>query len=152
MNFKRDRAIRIRVASVILKKDKILLIAHKKNDNIYWLLPGGGVKFGESLEEALKRELIEELSVKIDVNNIAIVCDSVDPYSSRHVLNICFNCTFIEGKYTLGNEKRLHNFGFFSHDELHNLKIFPPIREELQNILNGIENKEIYLGARWINL
>ena len=52
----KKKALRIRVGSIIIKDEKILLIAHKKNNHIYWLIPGGGVNFGETLEDALKRE------------------------------------------------------------------------------------------------
>ena len=37
----RNRATRIRVAAIIVEKGKLLLLAHKKNDAVYWLLPGG---------------------------------------------------------------------------------------------------------------
>ena len=49
--------IRIRVAAIIIKNNEILLIAHKKKNNVYWMLPGGGVKYSESLEHALKSAL-----------------------------------------------------------------------------------------------
>ena len=32
-----------------------------------WIIPGGGVDFGESLEEAVKREIKEELGVEIKI-------------------------------------------------------------------------------------
>lgn len=41
---------RVRVAGVLVEEGKLLLIAHKKKKNIYWLLPGGGVDYGESLD------------------------------------------------------------------------------------------------------
>ena len=64
----RRKSLRIRVSAILIKDGKILLIAHKKNNDVYWLLPGGGVNFGESLKHALKREIKEELGVSI--NNI----------------------------------------------------------------------------------
>lgn len=38
-----------------------------KENETYWVFPGGGVEEGESLEEALKREMMEELSVEIEI-------------------------------------------------------------------------------------
>ena len=47
-----EKNIRVRVAGIIVEDARVLLIAHKKNDKVYWLLPGGGVDFGESLPDA----------------------------------------------------------------------------------------------------
>jgi ADP-ribose pyrophosphatase YjhB (NUDIX family) len=44
--------VRVRVGGILITNDGILLIAHKKDNNVYWLLPGGGVDYGESLSEA----------------------------------------------------------------------------------------------------
>lgn len=55
----------MRVAAIIIKDDKIMLIQKIKNGQEYYVFPGGGVKKGESLEEALTREIKEELSLDI---------------------------------------------------------------------------------------
>jgi len=145
------KKIRIRVCAILIEKRRILFVAHKKGNDIYWLLPGGGVKFGESLEEALIRELKEELTILVKINDVALISDSIDPMSERHILNICFNCICESGEYLLGLEKRLHNFGFFNQKELHKLTIFPPIKKELSRLLRKDKNFKVYLGQKWIN-
>ena len=152
MTYKRYNNPRVRVAAVIIEGDKILLIAHKKKGNIYWLLPGGGVKYGESLINALKRELNEELKVDVKVDDVALISDSIEPNRGRHIINVCFNCSEISGKYSLKKDRRLENFGFFSIKELQNLQIFPPINNELKTIVENRKNDKIYLGERWMNL
>jgi 8-oxo-dGTP diphosphatase len=142
-------SIRIRVAALLIEEEKILFIAHKKENIVYWLLPGGGVNPGESLEEALKRELKEELNINIKVNDVALICDSIAPDESKHIVNICFFCTHNSGAYFLNNEQRLYDFGFFSAGEFNNLQILPPIKDELEKILRGPENT-IYHGKRWV--
>ena len=114
MTIIRNKMPRVRVAAIIIENKKLLLIAHKKNKNVYWLLPGGGIDFGESLAGALTRELNEELGVSVNVNEFAWVSDSIDPAGKRHIVNICFYCSHIEGEYSLGRDKRLHDFGFFN--------------------------------------
>ena len=54
---------RIRVSAILRWNGRILLARHEKPGKEYWLLPGGGVKAGESLLEALVRELREETGV-----------------------------------------------------------------------------------------
>ena len=49
---------RIRVSALLSWRDRILLCRHEKPGQEYWLLPGGGVNSGESLVDALRRELV----------------------------------------------------------------------------------------------
>ena len=56
---------RIRVSAVLRWQDRILLCRHEKaGRGEYWLLPGGGVNSGESLTDALHRELREEVGIE----------------------------------------------------------------------------------------
>ncbi|MFH0975485.1 MAG: NUDIX hydrolase [Spirochaetota bacterium] len=142
--------IRIRVAAVIIENSEILLIAHRKEDSVYWMLPGGGVNPGESLEEALIREIKEELNIIVKVNDIALVYDSISPDLKKHIENICFFCAHSTGTYVLSNENRLHDFGFFNIQKLKNLQIVPPVKTELENILLGLNNT-IYKGKKWLS-
>lgn len=140
--------VRVRVAGILVTGDGLLLIAHKKNDDVYWLLPGGGVDYGESLSEALVREFLEELNISIIVRDLAFISDSIDPSGDRHVVNICFICDYTGGEYLLGNEGRLHDFSFFRSSEISDIKIFPPINNELISIMDyGVNSK--YIGKLW---
>lgn len=140
--------VRVRVAGVLITGDGVLLIAHKKNNDVYWLLPGGGVDYGESLSEALAREFVEELNINITVNELAFISDSIDPAGERHVVNICFMCKYAGGDYQLGTESRLHDFRFFKREQIAGIKLFPPINSELLSIIdNGSSGK--YIGKLW---
>ncbi len=56
---------RKRASAVILKDGKILLLRRVKPDREYFVFPGGGVEDGESIEEALVREVKEELTLDV---------------------------------------------------------------------------------------
>lgn len=54
---------RDRVQAVVIRDDKILMVKHKMNGRIFYCLPGGGVEEGETYEDAVTRELLEEALV-----------------------------------------------------------------------------------------
>ena len=58
-------ARRQRVAVLIIDKGRILLLYRYKHGRVYYVIPGGGVEPGESLEQAGRREIREELSLEI---------------------------------------------------------------------------------------
>lgn len=64
------------VSGIVLVESKILLVKNKhleKPDNKFWSLPGGGVEEGESLEQALKREMLEETGVKPEIGPLLFI-------------------------------------------------------------------------------
>jgi 8-oxo-dGTP diphosphatase len=95
--------IRIRPTSLIFNEGKVLLIEYKENDEIHYNLPGGGAEPGEMITDTLKRELIEEANVEINIGPIAFVFEyfpdkqSGDYSSKIHGLHIIFDCTIKKG-------------------------------------------------------
>lgn len=55
--------MRQRVGAVIINDHKILLLFRRRQGKEYFVFPGGGVEDGESSEEALRREIKEELNL-----------------------------------------------------------------------------------------
>ena len=52
---------RNRGAAIIVQEGKIALIKRIREDETYYVFPGGGIEEGETPEEATKREIFEEL-------------------------------------------------------------------------------------------
>ncbi|AIY90074.1 NUDIX hydrolase [Geoglobus acetivorans] len=66
------------VGAVIVRDRKILLVKRANEPNKgKWSVPGGLVRRGERLEEALEREIREELGVEVVVKDVACVTDEV---------------------------------------------------------------------------
>jgi len=57
----------VRVGVIVIKEDKILLIHRFKDGRDFWVIPGGSVEKGESLEEAGKREIGEETGLEVSI-------------------------------------------------------------------------------------
>lgn len=59
---------RLTSAALIMHNGKFLLAErNKKNYNGYWVIPGGGVEFGETIQDAAVREIKEEINLDVDI-------------------------------------------------------------------------------------
>lgn len=140
----------VRVAIVILKEDKILLVQHKKKGRKYWLLPGGRVDFGETLIEAIQREMLEEANIKVKVGDLLFISDAIptDDDNKRHIVNIFFEGEIISGKLKIGDEEILQRIEFVPIHQLDELTFYPMIKAELKEWLTK-RKPSGYLGNRW---
>jgi 8-oxo-dGTP diphosphatase len=55
----------VTVKALVVKDGKILLIKESPEMSGKWEIPGGGLDFGEEIQEGLKREVEEEMGVKV---------------------------------------------------------------------------------------
>lgn len=68
---KEDKWFRYRAAAIIVEDDCVLFAGNEVEDYYYSI--GGGVHLGESSEEAVKREVLEETGVQYEVDYLAII-------------------------------------------------------------------------------
>lgn len=145
---------RIRVSALLRWQDRILLCRHEKPGKEYWLLPGGGVDSGESLVDALYRELLEEVGLKDELpleGPIAIV-DSIAPqrsFAAKHVVHIIFSGD-LSGRsleQVESHDTAVRGHRLFRLDELDGVVLHPPIQRFLSRWRPG--DPVVYLGALW---
>lgn len=146
---------RIRVSALLRWGDRILLCRHEKaGRGEYWLLPGGGVNTGESLVDALHRELREEVGVGDDLTfegPVAIV-DSISPKRtlvSRHVVHIIF-AGDLSGRSleaVTSQDAAVRGHRLFDPAELDGVVLHPPIQRFLRRWQPG--DPAVYLGSLW---
>ncbi|MDX2247594.1 MAG: NUDIX domain-containing protein [Bacteroidia bacterium] len=63
----------IRVYGIYIERDRLLVTDEIRFGQRMTKLPGGGLELGESIEEGLKREFLEELSAEIEVGEVVYV-------------------------------------------------------------------------------
>ena len=66
-----DGILNIRVGAIIMKNGKILMVGNGRSNYLYSV--GGRIKFGETAEEAVVREVYEETGVKMEVDRLGFV-------------------------------------------------------------------------------
>lgn len=66
-----DGILNIRVGAIIMQDRKILMVGNERADYLYSV--GGRIKFGETAEEAIVREVLEETGVKMEVDRLGFV-------------------------------------------------------------------------------
>lgn len=99
------KKVKIAVGAIIEKEDSILLVKRKKHFINHWTLPVGRLEFGETLIDAIRREVREELS--LDFNPI-FCCynDAIDVLPGEHFLMIYFHGP-AQGSIKLNGEELL---------------------------------------------
>lgn len=140
---------RIRVAGILRKEDSILFVKHKKDGREYYLLPGGGLDYGETFYEALKREFMEEVNLEINPLNMLFISEAISPPKDRHIVNIFFEVEYVGGEIIISEEERIVGVEYLPIKELDKYTIFPNIKKELVNLYEQNKKEIQYIGNIW---
>ncbi len=92
-------SFQIRVTGIVLREGRVLLVKQKISKSRPWSLPGGRAEAGETLNDAIVREVKEETGLTAAVNRLLYICDKPD--SSPPVLHITFLLDDLGGELTL---------------------------------------------------
>lgn len=91
----------LHVVAAIIQKDHKIFVTQRGNGPFKdgWEFPGGKIEDGETLQEALIREIKEELDTTIQVGDLV---DTVEyDYPDFHLSMQCFLCTILKGRLLL---------------------------------------------------
>jgi len=145
---------RIRVSAMLGWHGQLLLCRHEKPGREYWLLPGGGVDVGESLTDALYRELSEELGIdeEVPVEGPVCIVESIAPKTmprAKHVVHIVFagDLTGRSLETVRSEDSAVRGHRLFSREELDTIVLHPPIQRFLRRWRPG--DPLAYLGSLW---
>ncbi len=113
-------------AGIVERNGKILIAKRKKGKCLepFWEFPGGKLEEGETIKECLKRELLEELNIKVKVKDF--LCSTEFNCNEKNIKLMAYTADYIEGKIQLNDhddvkwvEKQdLNNFEFVKADKV----------------------------------
>lgn len=126
----------IEVVAAIITHDKKFFVTQRGYGEFkeYWEFPGGKVEAGESREEALIREIKEELDVEIKVDSFLTTVEY--DYPSFHLRMHCFICSVCSGFIVL---KEHENALWLDRSRLHEVSWLPADAEVVEILLNAIQ-------------
>lgn len=143
--------VTLRVSALCVQHDRVLLIEHKSfapDDpalpDRYWILPGGGVERGETVDEALKREMMEETGLECEVGSLLFIKELLYPFPGscrpggrHHSVSLGFHCRVTGGELITGrdpeygdDEQMIIEVKWVPFDELHGFELYPPFLKE----------------------
>ncbi len=104
----------------------VLMLRNPRRD---WEFPGGQVEEGETLTDALRREVFEETGVQVDVGRLVGVYSN----TKSHIVMFDFVCEYIEGEPRTSAESL--EVAWVARDEALGRIIRPAIRERMRDML-----------------
>lgn len=118
------------VAAVIRKGDKVFATQRGYGEwQDWWEFPGGKIEAGESQQEALRREIREELSTEIGVD--AFLCTVEHDYPKFHLTMHCYLCSLQTEALHLNEHEAAR---WLANDELDSVNWLPADRLVLKHL------------------
>lgn len=135
MEKSRARVVKIVVAGLLFFEGKLFAAARSEEDERFgkYEFPGGKVEVGESNEEALKREIAEELNMEIAVGQEFMVVNHA--YDTFDIKMTVYLCQVINPHFSL----LVHDDGnFFTKEELIKLPFLGADKKVITKIINEL--------------
>lgn len=135
-------------AIVFDKFGKVLLSKRGKNcrnEIGLYEFPGGGLEFGENLEEAVKREILEECGIDVLVKNQMATFNHILPNEGQHWVSVVYICNYQSGELTIKEPDKCSELIWVNFDKI-DLNSLTSVSKDCWNYLN--ENWDIVLNLK----
>jgi ADP-ribose pyrophosphatase YjhB (NUDIX family) len=126
-------------ASAIVADNQGRILLQRRSDNGRWALPGGVMDIGESITEAIAREVQEETGLDVEADRIVGVYTdpghvfAYDDGEVRQQFSICFACRIVGGEVRPSTEST--EVRFFATADIEGLNVHPSIRLRIEDYL-----------------
>ena len=143
--------IGVGVGAIIFNAEGKVFLAKRgkeaRNESGRWEFPGGGVKFGETLEQAAVREIHEEYGFTIEVEELLDVVNHVLPDEKQHWVAPTFLCRYVSGTPAILEPHKCTEIGWFGVDDIPEGELSSASKQSLKSLRKTLSTKG-HEGAR----
>ncbi|WP_082704138.1 NUDIX domain-containing protein [Paenibacillus pabuli] len=144
---KMERKIRNSAKALIIKEGKMLAIKLDDHGDVFYIMPGGDQNAGETLAEAVKREVAEEIGVDVEPLSLEFVIEGV--YGEAfHRVDLVFLCEYVGSidNSVLQDDKNQTRYEWLDINNITKEPLYPSkLRKQILRLSKG-EKTEMYLG------
>ena len=153
-----SKAIRNAAKALIIRDNHVLVISKRDSQGLCYLLPGGGQNHGETLEQTLRRECLEEIGATVEIGKLLFVREFIgrnhldncvpkdDWVNKHHGVDFIFACN-IPDDYMVGNgrlpDEGQESVEWLAIAYLDRYRLFPSMLKYL--LVNQVTH-EVYIG------
>lgn len=142
-----ERPVRISAKGLLVKDGKMAAIRIRDAGEEWCIMPGGGLEEGETVSEALRREMAEELGVDVECGELLFVIEGLRG-ESFHRVDMVFECRLTGDAENVVRHADTNQAGvdWLDIERLNTLPLYPSkLRREIMNYCAGLPHR-VYLG------
>ncbi|MDR1694069.1 MAG: NUDIX domain-containing protein [Lactobacillaceae bacterium] len=130
--------MRVALKAIIEKKGKILVLKRSAEEEVYtslWDIPGGKMEFGEQPVEALKREIMEETGLEVDIKKPFTVW-SFMAKPDLQIVGVTLIAEYVSGEVKLSSEHT--DFKWIEAKEFSSFEADKSLKKEIEKYSNSL--------------
>ena len=117
--------VRVRACGLCWNENRLLLVNHKGiTSGNFWAPPGGGIEFGQSITETLKKEFREETGITVEPRHFLFGCEFIE--KPIHSIELFYAVDHVSGRVKTGFDPEvqiIEDVRFMSAEDIRNVAI-----------------------------